>query len=83
MNNVWGNTLFTTRYRDTGFTEGVRYSLVNNVWGYIIHGDTLFTVMPGPLSVCKTSPADSKVRKLCVISCVEKLFRSTPVAITL
>ena len=33
-------------YRDTGFTEGVQYSLVNNVWGihyswgYVIHCDT-------------------------------------------
>ena len=40
---TYGDTLFTTHYRDTGFTEGVQYSLVNNVWGYIIHGDTLFT----------------------------------------
>ena len=33
------------RYRDTGFTEGVQYSLVNNVWGihysrgYVNHCD--------------------------------------------
>ena len=48
---MYGDTLFTTRsarYRDTGFTEGVQYSLVNNVWGihYSDHGDTLFTVTP-------------------------------------
>ena len=32
---MYGDTLFTTHYGDTGFTEGVQYSLVNNVWGGI------------------------------------------------
>ena len=48
------------RYRDTGFTEEVQYSLVNNVWGYIIHGDTVH-VTPVPLFIkCKKGARQRK-----------------------
>ena len=43
VKNVW-RYIIHYAFRDTGFTEGVQYSLVNNVLftGYVIHCDTGF-----------------------------------------
>ena len=48
---MYGDTLFTMHYRDTGFTEGVQYSLVNN-----LKGDTLFTEIRYSLCMWQARP---------------------------
>ena len=48
---MWGDTIFPT---------GIPFSLVNNVWGYSIHGDTGFTMTPGSKSN-RGAKFDSKI----------------------